>query len=277
MKKQQTKSLLVFFLFSHGWSWFFFFSILLLNESFDSLFGKILFGIAGIGPFLGAMAALYLTNSREQRKDYWRRFRDISLISRKWLLIILLLPLVLKLSGILAASLSGGPFPSEWQAYFVPELMEYLQPAFIIFIFVFGPLVEEPAWRGWLQDFFQKRQSTLLSGLVIGVIWGLWHLPMFLIPGTYQYAEGFLTADFWIWMVDIVGSAVLYAWIFVNTGGSIPAAILFHFSINYFGVLIDFSMAAEIWTISIKYMLIFSLLLKLGPRLTASQVKSQVL
>lgn len=232
MKKQRRRSLFFFFLFSHGWTWLFLFSILLLNESFDNLLGKVLFGIAGIGPLLGAMAALFFRSTAEARRNYRRRLRDLSLISWKWLLIILFLPFFLKISGILTASIFGGSFPANWQAYFVPELREYLNPGFIIFIFVFGPLVEEPAWRGWLQDFFQKRQNTLFSGLIVGVVWGIWHLPMFVIPGTYQYTEGFLTAGFWIWMVDIVGSAVLYAWIFVNTGGSIPAAILFHFSIN---------------------------------------------
>lgn len=270
MKKQTKKSLLVFFLFSHVWSWIFFFSILLFNETFDSITGKVLFGIAGIGPLLGAMAALYFTSSKEMRQDYWRRFRDLSLISWKWLLIILFVPPFLKLSGVFAASLAGGSFPAEWQAYFVPGFMEYLRPEFILFIFVFGPLVEEPAWRGWLQNTLQKRQNTLLSGLTIGVIWGIWHLPMFLIPGTYQYVEGFLTAEFWLWMIDIVGSAVLYAWIFMNTGGSIPATILFHFSINYFGVLVDYSMAAEVWATGIKYLLIVFLILKLGPALTAT-------
>ena len=78
-------------------------------------------------------------------------------------------------------------------------------------------------------------------------------------------------------MADIVGSAVLYAWIFIHTGGSIPAAILFHFSINYFGVLVDYSAAAEIWAILLKYILIFILLLKLGPRLKASSVKPLVI
>lgn len=277
MKRQNRKSLLVFFLFSHGWSWIFFFSILLLKETFESPFGKLLFGIAGIGPFLGAMAALYFSETKGVRRNYWRRFRDLSLISGKWLLIILFLPPLLKISGILAASLSVGTFPAEWQAYLVPEFREYLLPEFILFIFVFGPLIEEPAWRGWLQNFVQKRQSTLISGLIIGMIWGIWHLPMFLIPGTYQYAEGFLTADFWIWMADILGSAVLYAWIFIHTGGSIPAAILFHFSINYFGVLVDYSAAAEIWAILLKYILIFILLLKLGPRLSASSVKPLVI
>lgn len=229
-----------------------------------------------MGPLLGAMFALYTTGDKQQVQDYWRRFRDLSLLTWKWFLIILLLPLFLKISGVLTASIFSGAFPAQWQDYFVPELKNYLKPGFILFIFVFGPLVEEPAWPGWLQHFFQKRQSNLLSGIIVGVVWGIWHIPMFLIPGTHQYEEGFLTAHFRIWMADILGSSIFYAWIFVHTGGSIPAAILFHFSINYFGVLIDFSTAAEVWAIVLKYLFILVLLLMFGSSLSSSYSKPQI-
>lgn len=277
MQKEGMKSPGLFFLFTYGWSWSFLFSILLLHEGFETLTGKILFGIAGLGPLLGATFSLYVPGNKEEVKDYCRRFADLSLIRWKWLLIILFLPLVIKLSGILTAAVFEDGLPAEWTALFVLEFRDYLKPGFILFIFVFGPLVEEPAWRGWLQKFYLKKYSSIVSGFIVGVIWGVWHLPMFFIPGTYQYEEGFLSFDFWIWMIDILGSSMLYAWIFVNTGGSIPAAILFHFSINYFGVLIDFSTAAEVWAVVLKYVLIIFLLLKLGPRLTTSPINPQLL
>lgn len=162
----------LFFLFTYGWSWAFLFSILLLHSDFTTYTGKILFGIAGLGPLLGAIFSLYFLANKEEVRDYLRRSVDLSLIRWKWLLIILFLPLVTKFSGILVASLLEGGLPAQWTAFFVPGFKEYLKPGFILFIFVFGPLVEEPAWRGWLQKFYLKKHNSIISGLIVGVVWG---------------------------------------------------------------------------------------------------------
>lgn len=48
-----------------------------------------------------------------------------------------------------------------------------------------GPLGEELGWRGYLLGEFQTRHSLISSSLIVGVIWGLWHLPLWLVSG-YQ-------------------------------------------------------------------------------------------
>ena len=58
---------------------------------------------------------------------------------------------------------------------------------FAIGILVFGPLPEELGWRGYAQDRFQSRYNALVSSLVIGAGWALWHIPLYFIAGTFQY------------------------------------------------------------------------------------------
>ena len=55
---------------------------------------------------------------------------------------------------------------------------------FPLYLFVGGPLAEEPGWRGFALPRLLKNHSALFSTLVIGVIWALWHLPLFAVPGT---------------------------------------------------------------------------------------------
>jgi hypothetical protein len=83
-----------------------------------------------------------------------------------------------------------------------------------------------------------------------GFIWALWHVPLYFIEGTYQAEEvGWFTQRFWIFMVGIIFQAVLYTWIFNNTGRSTLSAILFHFSGNAFGEAFALSDDAELYSL----------------------------
>ncbi len=71
-----------------------------------------------------------------------------------------------------------------------------------------------------------------MSSLVLGVVWALWHLPLFVMPGMLHAEHGIGSAWFWLFMLTVVPSAVIYTWIFNNTRRSTLAAILFHFMSN---------------------------------------------
>ncbi len=53
-------------------------------------------------------------------------------------------------------------------------------------LLILGPLSEELGW-GYALDRLQTRWDALTSSLILGVIWSLWHLPLFYIVGTSQY------------------------------------------------------------------------------------------
>jgi membrane protease YdiL (CAAX protease family) len=89
---------------------------------------------------------------------------------------------------------------------------------------------EEIGWRGYVLPRLQAKYSALAASLIVGVIWGFWHLPKFL--------SHWDTTAFVLFMIGTTAKAVLYTWLYNNTRGSLLLTILFHASGNAGGVFL---------------------------------------
>ena len=92
-----------------------------------------------------------------------------------------------------------------------------------------GPLGEELGWRGYLQIELDKRYTPLGSSLIVGVIWGVWHLPLWFVTG-FQGANLLLYIVFF--MVGLVSFSVIIAYVY-RRGGNLLYAILLHQMLNF--------------------------------------------
>jgi membrane protease YdiL (CAAX protease family) len=92
-----------------------------------------------------------------------------------------------------------------------------------LIVFFGGPLSEELGWRGFALPKLQSRYNAFTASLIIGVMWGLWHLPAFWIAGAGQYNQ----PVFWF-MVGAPAVAILYTWVYNHTNGSLLIAVLYH-------------------------------------------------
>lgn len=88
-----------------------------------------------------------------------------------------------------------------------------------------GP-VEEFGWRGVALPLLQRKLAPFWAGLILGIIWGLWHLPAFLLSGTQQSAWSF--TPFFLGSVAI---SVIMTPLFNASNGSILLPALFHFQL----------------------------------------------
>ena len=70
-----------------------------------------------------------------------------------------------------------------------------------------GPLGEEPAYRGFALPYMQKEYGVIRAGLITGIVWGMWHLPLWLISG-YQGIDLLLYCV--AFMVSIVSGRVTF-------------------------------------------------------------------
>jgi membrane protease YdiL (CAAX protease family) len=94
------------------------------------------------------------------------------------------------------------------------------------FMLVLGPM-EEFGWRGFALPLLQRRLSPVWAGLILGLIWGAWHLPAFYLSGTPQ--SGW---DFMPFLVGSVAVSVIVTPLFNASRGSILLSMLFHFQLN---------------------------------------------
>lgn len=93
----------------------------------------------------------------------------------------------------------------------------------LFFAAIKGP-VEEFGWRGVALPLLQRKFAPLGAGLILGGIWGFWHLPAFLLSGTQQSEWAF--APFFIGCITI---SIIVTALFNASRGSILLSALFHF------------------------------------------------
>ena len=234
----------IYFAVTFAWTWFFWIIAILLRVGSDTAPGVVLQLLGVIGPMVTGIAFTYLTRDTEGRRDYWSRIIDPRRIGIGWLLVTILIAPALCVLGALLDILLGGAGATWGEA----ALRFSSQPLAIIPSILFAsliPFIEELGWRGYVLDRMQSKWNALVSSLILGVVWSLWHLPLFFIEGSYQQGLGIGTLAFWMFFLGIVPLTVTFTWIYNNTHRSTLAVILLHSMVNFSGELIALTERAD--------------------------------
>lgn len=176
------------------------------------------------------LAAFVVSSVHSRRQKVRKTITPITgwRVGMVWYLVALgLWPLLIltgnSLAKIMSMPLSTTPdWPGRTLLFAIPEY-------FIWFLLFGGPLNEEPGWRGFALPRLQYRFSPLVASLVLGIFWGLWHVPLHLMGMYYGGAWGAIIR------IQGLPRAVLFTWIYNRTKGSLLLTILFHAAINTTG------------------------------------------
>jgi membrane protease YdiL (CAAX protease family) len=198
--------------------------------------GLLPYDAEGISDYLNTVAlimgptlsAFIMTGVTEGRGGVRRLLRRIVLwrVGIGWYLFVLVgIPAIIVLSTLV---LPGAL--ASFQASAVPSTVFLYVVAGPVFLFVGGPVFEEIGWRGFALPRLQRLYGPLVGSLVLGALWGLWHLPLFLIP-SWDTPHGSLL-DIALFVILAVSIAIVITWVFNNTKDSVLLAILAHGSIN---------------------------------------------
>jgi uncharacterized protein len=178
-----------------------------------------------LGPTL---SAFIMTGATEGREGVRRLLRRIVLwrVGLRWYLFVLLgIPAIVLVSTVVMPGALASFQVSE-----VPSTLVLYVVAGPFMLFAGGPVFEEIGWRGFALPRLQRLHGPLVGSLLLGALWGLWHLPLFLIPSwDTPHGRPLDIALFVIWAMAIT---IVFTWIFNNTKGSVLLAILAHGSVN---------------------------------------------
>ncbi len=238
----------LFFGAAFSWTWFFWIVAAASGASILTAAGRALIWLGLLGPMLSGIAFTYLTQDRAGRREYWARIVDLRRIPIRWYLtIFLLMPLPIAISLVL--DVGAVRALAHVEAAVSPLLAAPLTIApFLVGTFFYGPVPEELGWRGYALDRLQARWNALVSSLILGAIWALWHLPLFYVKDADpHYTQGPWSPWFWMFMAQVVATAVIFTWVFNNTRRSTLAAILVHFIVNLAAGLAGLTVRANVY------------------------------
>lgn len=167
--------------------------------------------LAGIAPIGSGILVTWLADGRDGLCALGQRL-TLKGLTLRWILIASLLPFGLRFVSM--------AFDSTLSVYALPlfglALLKGLACAPVA-------LFEEVGWRGFALPRLQQRLSPLASALLLGLIWALWHLPLWKL-------QAFLFADlnpFW-WMADTLAVSIMLTWLLNRGEGNLWLPCLFH-------------------------------------------------
>jgi membrane protease YdiL (CAAX protease family) len=159
-------------------------------------------------------------------------------IGLRWYAVALLVPTTMTLLAM-GLYLVLGNAPPE------PLPSSQLLPIVLGAVFT-GAMGEELGWRGTALPRLQARWNPLISSLILGVLWGLYHLPSFLLSGLPLRDQPLIP-----FMVASLGFTILITWTYNRTGGSLIPVFLYHFATNLTGNVTGvFGVSAILWVLA---------------------------
>jgi uncharacterized protein len=213
---------------------------------------QLLLYIAAYSPTL---VALVLTSTREGKPGLRRLAANVfrwRVGVTAWLLSFLMIPTVWLLVAIIRHWTSNTPI--HWASWFItfPQLLLSLY-----WLTDTGGLGEEIGWRGYAMPRLLGGLSPTGAGLVVGVFFGLWHLPAWYLTGLGGH---FAQLDFANFLGFTLILSVLMAYLYVRAQGSVLLAGIIPHTIANMGTPDEAGFYTQNWEY-LGYLAIFALIL----------------
>ena len=184
------------------------------NIIFSSEIAFAFVPLATLIPISAALILTYRESGWVGAKKLLKRSSDYKRVTKKiWyvptvFLLPFLLILALGATILLGQPLVDAPFPAV------------ALPVMFMLFFIMA-LCEQVGWMGYAFEPMQDKWNAFKAALLLGVIWALWHVPIYIFIITDPLL---ITAQ----VISLVAIRFLMVWLFDNTGKSVFVVILFH-------------------------------------------------
>jgi len=181
--------------------------------------------LAIMGPAMGSFVSLRTINGKGAVKKYLKSFLSLNFGWKIWLSIFLISGISTFLPWIIPEYFGEDRIPTMLQNVYIFPL--YL----LISTFITGGQ-EEIGWRGYILPFLEKRFGLIIGSLILGLVWAIWHIPLWFIPGTSQSYM-----NFFAFLLSCIGVSYILSWIREASGNRLFSCLITHGTINSFAVL----------------------------------------
>ncbi len=214
-------SLVPFLLIVFGLAWGILALFILLPKQMAEVFGELtgqhpLFYLAVYAPAIAAFIVVLHNSGTRGLRRYLSRLL-LWRCSLVWYAFLIIgIPLLFFGGSALKGNLFAEPFPfSSFQTLLIALLLVAIK----------GP-IEEFGWRGLALPLLQRKFAPMWAALILGIVWGFWHVPAFLLSGTQQSAWSFTP-----FFAGTVAISLIVTALFNASRGSILLPALMHFQL----------------------------------------------
>lgn len=224
MKNKELKEVMIFFVMTIFLSLFVFWGPIALFKvptmgfsrgAVGPVWAIILFIIGGFVPSITGIILTAVFEGKKQAKQLLKKAFQVR-IGFKWFAVISLTAVYFAVSWIIIYSALGENFNYSKFLTLLPTILP---------LFILGPLSEEYGWRGFALKRLLKMVNPNIASLAIGLVWSLWHLPLFYTVGTNQYEHNL---SFLTFVISVTSSCFIYTYIYIKTNQNLFTAVFFH-------------------------------------------------
>jgi membrane protease YdiL (CAAX protease family) len=215
----RTSEIILFAVTAMAWSWLWWAPRVLASFGVLELPAGVDAALATVGALGPALAAFYWTR-REHGKDaalkLWKRAWRVKFEVQFLLAAVLVMPVI---GALTTGALALAGVEDPWQY----ALMQSLNVPMVVLLLA-AAAGEEFGWRGYALERLQGILNPLKASLLLGLVWGVWQLPLHFVFGTLQASLPVLQIIF-----QAMAVSILFTWLYNKTAGSVLVAIIFHF------------------------------------------------
>jgi uncharacterized protein len=197
-----------------------------LGADVDEGLAALVFGLAASGPSLAALT-MWLLMRRERRGG---PRRSGTRLSWGWPVVAIVLgaaPAVVAAVVLGVDDLGAIPLHVASVAAGVGGPLGVLA-----YTLVSGPLSEEFGWRGFVQPRLRLRYGPVHTTVVMAIVWGLWHVPLYFLTGTGQQAKGLFSLQGAMFFASLFPLCYTILFVTEHLRGGVWAAVLVHAAWN---------------------------------------------
>jgi len=222
-----------FFIFTFMWSWLFWGILIIFGQGITQEMHFPIMLLGAFGPAVGALASTYTTQEKGSLKKFIKQFLSLKFGWKAWLAIFI----VPCISGIIAWII-----PEFFGEDRLPPLLPniFIFPAYIILMVFLGGGQEEIGWQGYIMPKLEKRYGLIIAGFILGIVWAVWHLPLWFVAGATQNYMNFFG-----FMLLTIGKAFFFSWVIKVSGERLFSGLAAHGVANSFVVLFPWLVLEE--------------------------------